>query len=778
MPVYIKEPKVNIDKFKAVNNSFRKKDSEVLTTGKPVYTDDLAPKDALIVKLLRSPHAHALVKEIDTAKALNIEGIECILTYKDVPNKRFTIAGQAYPEPSNYDRLILDRRLRFVGDPVAIVAGEDEKSVDKALKLIKVEYEVLEAVLDFRSAKDNKIIVHPEEDIKTNDFFPEQIKRNVVFYGETEYGDVEKEFEHCDYVLERTYHTVQNSQTPMEPFTTFSTVDPYGRITIVSSTQIPFHVRRIIANALDIPKSQVRVIKPRIGGGFGAKQSSVSEMYPAIVSLKTGRPAKIFYSRKECFVAGSPRHEMEMTVKIGANSDGKIRAIKLNTLSNTGAYNEHGSTTVGLTATKTLSLYGRIPAQKFSFDVVYTNKVPSGAYRGFGAPQGVFAVESIIDELAHTMNFDPIKLRELNLLTPGEAVFMYENKPINTCNLDLCISKAKELIKWDEKYPSRDIGNGKLRAVGLSMAMQGSGVAGIDTAAAEIKLSDHGFYHLNLGAADIGTGSDTILSQIACEALQCSMEDIVVSGVDTDFSPYDAGAYASSTTYITGMAIIKTCEKLIDKILTQAATMLGVPKDILEFDGKKVFTIENSGIKKEISLVDLAAQTGTGGIDIISASESHFSKYSPPPFMVGAVEIEIDKYTGKIDIIDYVGVLDCGTPINPNLVRIQAEGGIAQGIGMALWEDVKFDSTGKLLNDNFMSYKIPSRLDIKNVRVHLAPTYEPTGPFGAKSVGELVINTPCPAIANAIQNATGVRLRELPMTAEKLMMGMLDKHIL
>lgn len=774
MPVYIKEPNVDISRFKTVNNNFKKKDSAVLTTGKPVYTDDMAPKDALIVKLLRSPHAHALIEDIDLTRALKVDGIECILTYKDVPNKRFTIACQAYPEPSNYDRLILDQRVRFVGDPVAIIAGENEKAVDKALKLIKVEYDVLESVLDFREAKDNAILVHPEDDIKTNDFFPEQIKRNVVYYGETEYGNVDSEFEHCDYVLERTYHTIQNNQTPMEPFTTFTTLDPYGRITIVSSTQTPFHVRRIIANALDIPKSQVRVIKPRIGGGFGAKQSSVSEMYPAIVSLKTGKPAKIFFSRRECFTGGSPRHEMEMTVKIGANSDGKIRAIQLHTLSNTGAYNEHGSTTVGLSATKTLSLYGRIPAQKFSFDVVYTNKVPSGAYRGFGAPQGVFAIESIIDELAHKMSFDPIKLREINLLTPGEAVFMYENKPINTCNLDQCIKKAKEMIKWDEKYPQKEVGKGKVRAVGLSMAMQGSGIAGIDTAAAEIKLSDHGFYHLNVGAADIGTGSDTILSQIACEALSCNMEDIVVNGVDTDVSPYDAGAYASSTTYITGMAVIKTCEKIIEQILDRASKMLDVPTDILEFDGKKVFTIKNSGFEKEVSLFDIASQTGAGGIDIISASESHFSKYSPPPFMVGAVEIELDKYTGEVEIIDYVGVLDCGTPINPNLVRIQAEGGIAQGIGMALWEDVKFDKNGKMLNDNFMSYKIPSRLDIKNVRVHMLPTYEPTGPFGAKSVGELVINTPCPAIANAIYNASGVRLRELPMTSEKIMMELLE----
>ena len=447
--------------------------------------------------------------------------------------------------------------------------------------------------------------------------------------------------------------------------------------------------------------------------------------------------------------------------------------MELYTLSNAGAYNEHSSTTVGLSATKSLSLYGRIPAQRFSYDVVYTNKVPSGAYRGFGATQGVFAIESAIDELAKAMEFDPIRLRELNLVTPGEAVFMYENKPVNTCNLDKCIEKAKELIDWDNKYPRREMGNGKVRGVGLAIAMQGSGIAGIDTAGVEIRLSDHGFYHMNVGAADIGTGSDTILSQIACEALGCSMDEIIVSGVDTDVSPYDAGAYASSTTYITGMAVVKTCEKIIEKILEQAARMMDVSKDILEFDGKKIFTINAPNVEyKELSLFDLAAQTGGGSVDMISASESHFSQYSPPPFMAGAVEIEVDRYTGKIEIIDYVGVLDCGTPINPNLVRIQSEGGIAQGIGMALWEDVRFDENGKLLNDNFMSYKIPGRLDIRNVRVYLEPTYEPTGPFGAKSVGELVINTPSPALANAIENTTGVRLRELPMTSEKLMMAM------
>lgn len=756
--------------LRSVVKSPIKKDSKALTSGKPVYTDDLAPKNALIVKLLPSPYASALIESIDTSKALALPGIACVLTYKDVPNKRFTTACQAYPEPSLYDRLILENRLRYVGDPVAIVAGENEKVVEKALKLIKVNYQVLTPVLDVNTSKDNKILVHPEEDtVGHNDFFPSDIKRNLVFSGSEEHGNVEAELKGCDYVIERTYHTLQNSQTAMEPFTTFTNLDPYGRLVITSSTQTPFHIRRIIANALDIPKSQVKVIKPRIGGGFGSKQTSVSEMYPAIVTLKTGRPAKIFYTRKECFEIGSPRHEMKITVKIGATKDGKIKAIDLYTLSNTGAYNEHGSCTVGLSGTKSLSLYGRIPAQKFSFDVVYTNKVSSGAYRGFGATQGIFAVESAIDELAKEMSIAPDVLRENNMLTLGGGVPMYYNEPINSSSLDKCLEKAKTLINWEEKYPAKEI-NGKIRAVGLSMAMQGSGITGIDAASAEVKLTDHGKYLLNLGAADIGTGADTILAQIAAETLMCDIEDIVVSslsGVDTDIAPYDAGAYASSTTYITGMAVFKSCEALLAHMVGQAAKKMEVKEAEVDFDGKSFIAKTPEG-EKQLSLFELGYESGGGSIEVMNASKSHSSPVSPPPFMVGAVEIELDPNTGKVEILDYVGVLDCGTPINPNLVRIQAEGGIAQGIGMALYEDVRYDKNGKMLNNTFMTYKIPTRLDLGTVRVYIEPSYEPTGPFGAKSAGEIVINNPSPAIANALANA-GVRLRSLPMTPEKIL---------
>ncbi len=757
--------------MKYVNKGIRKKDAMALVTGQPVYTEDLVPNNCLIVKVLRSPHAHALIEEINTTIASKVPGIECILTYKDMPKSRFTMAGQSYPEPSPYDRLILDKRLRCVGDPVAIVAGSDEKCVNKALKLIKVKYEVLEPILDFRTAKDNEILVHPEEDFKTLCDVGTDNKRNLCSTGGFEHGNVEEEFKNCTHIIEETYHTKANSQAMMETFRTFTELDIYGRLNVTSSTQVPFHVRRILANALEIPKSKIRVVKPRIGGGFGAKQSIVAEVFPAIVTLKTGKPAKMIFTREESMTNGSPRHEMEIKVRIGADDNGIIKAIHIYTLSNAGAYGEHGPTTVGLSAHKSMPLYSTPKAYKFDYDVVYSNTMGAGAYRGYGATQGIFALESAINQLAAKLDIDPIKLREMNMVKEGDVMPAYYGEKANSCSLDKCLKKAKEMIDWDNKYPCKDLGNGKVRSVGVAMAMQGSGISKIDTAAVEIKLNDDGFYTLMIGASDMGTGCDTILSQIAADCLECDVDNIIVHGVDTDQSPYDTGSYASSTTYLTGGAVIKTCDTLKNKMIDEAAKLLECSKEELEFDGNKIFSLKD---KKEITLIDLANRSLVGGSQMISASESHFSEVSPPPFMVGMVETEVDKLTGNVEIIDYVAVVDCGTIINPNLARIQTEGGIVQGIGMALYEDITYSKSGQMRNNSFMQYKIPSRLDVGNIRVEFESSYEPTGPFGAKSIGEIVINTPSPAIAHAVYNATKVNVRTLPITAEKIVMGMME----
>ncbi len=761
--------------MKSVNKAVRKKDAMSLVTGKPVYTDDVTQGNSLVVKLLRSPHAHALIEEIDTEKAKNITGIECILTYKDVPKSRFTTAGQSYPEPSPYDRLILDKRLRCVGDPVAIIAGIDEKSVDKALSLIKVKYQVLEPLLDYRKAKDNEIIVHPEEDFMSLVDVGTDNKRNLCSTESMCIGDVEDELSKCAHIIEETYHTKANNQTMMETFRTYTSIDTYGRLHVISSTQIPFHVRRILSNALQIPKSQIRVIKPRIGGGFGAKQSVVSEIFPAIVTWITKKPAKMIYSRKESFTNGSPRHESEIKIRLGADENGIIKAIHMYSLWNAGAYGDHGPTTVGLSGHKAMTIYNA-NAYRFDFDVVYSNTMGAGAYRGYGATQGFFALESAVNQLASKLNMDPTILRKNNMLTSssiGKTMPTYYNEVLKSCTLDKCLVKAKEMIKWDEKYPYKDMGNNKVRSVGCAVAMQGSGISFIDVGAAEIRLNDDGFYTLMIGATDMGTGCDTILAQMAADCMDCEYDNIVVHGVDTDLSPYDTGSYASSTTYITGMAVVKACESLRKKIMDVGAKKLGCTIDEVDFDGKTVYNINNNNNNEGISLVELANYNFVGSNNYLSASESHYSPTSPPPFMAGLVEIEVDKLTGKIDLIDYVGVIDCGTVINPNLARVQAEGGIVQGIGMTMYEDIIYDKNGRMINDSFMQYKIPSRLDVGNIRIDFESSYEPTGPFGAKSIGELVINTPAPAIANAVFNATNVNIRNLPITSEKIVMGML-----
>ena len=761
--------------MKFVNNRVMKKDAMSLVTGQAVYTDDIAPKDALIVKVLRSPHAHAIVKNVKKDIALKVPGIECILTWEDAPKTRFTTAGQTYPELSPYDRKILDERVRYVGDAVAIVAGENEKCVDRALKMIKVEYEVLKPVLDFREALDNEVVVHPEEDWEVKVPISPDVKRNLICHDVLEEGDVEAEFAKCKYVIEETYLTKANQQTMMETFRAYTYKDAYGRLVCVASTQVPFHVRRILATALDTSKSNIRVVKPRIGGGFGAKQSVINEIFPALVTWKTGKPAKIIYSRKESQIVSSPRHQMQITVKLGADENGKLKAASLYTLSNAGAFGDHTPTTIGLTGHESLPLYtSHVNAFKFAFDGVYSNTIPAGAYRGYGATQGVYALETTMNKLALKMNMDPIEFKKKNLLKEGDYMPAYHGETANSCTLEKCLDKVKEMINWDEKYPCKDLGNGKVRSVGLAVAMQGSAISNVDVASVTIKVNDDGFYSMMIGATDMGTGCDTILAQMAADCLDTHVDNIVVYGVDTDISPYDSGSYASSTTYLTGNATIKTCQILREKIIAAGADMLDIKLEDADFDGEKVYSVKE---ERSISLKDIANNAMCYSNHTLTATAKEKTPVSPPPYMAGAVEIELDKETGHVEIIDYATCVDCGTVINPALATVQTEGGLVQGIGMALYEDVQYDNKGRILNDSFMQYKIPTRLDMGKIRVEFESSYEPTGPFGAKSIGELVINTPSPALCHAIYNASGVWINELPMTSEKIAMGILKNNI-
>ena len=753
--------------MKTVNQSMRKKDAMQLVTGQPVYMDDVIPQDCLIVKLLRSRHANAIVQEIDTSRALLVPGIEAIYTWKDVDQqgRRYTQAGQTYPEPSPYDRLVIDRHVRFAGDVVAILAGKDEKCVDKAMKLIKVRYEVLPAVLDYHTALDNPVLVHPEENWESLAPVGADNKRNLCAHDETGAGDIEAVLAGCDVVIDHTYHTRACQQAMMETFRTYCSIDAYGRLNVLSSTQIVFHCRRILANALHIPKSMIRVAKPRIGGGFGAKQTSVCEVYPAFVTWKTKKPSKIIFSRYESQIASSPRHEMELHVRLGATKDGIVRGIDLYTLSNTGAYGEHGPTTVGLSGHKSIPLYGKAEAFRFVSDVVYTNHMSSGAYRGYGATQGLFAVESAVNELADKLGIDPFVIRQRNIVHEGDVMPAYYGQVNTSCALDRCLQAVHDNIGWDEKYPVRDMGNGKVRAVGMGMAMQGSGITSVDVGSASLKINDDGFYTLSIGAADMGTGCDTILAQIAAEVLDCPLDNVTVLGADTDSSPYDSGSYASSTTYVTGKAVEQCAEQLKQKICQVGAGLLGLDERAVVFAGDAVTSEDGT---QRATLAQIAAASQCGSNTALEAVVTHSSEISPPPFMVGAAEVEVDLETGEAQVIRYEAAVDCGTPVNPNLARVQAEGGILQGIGMALTENVTYDDRGMPQENSLMQYKIPARNDIGHIHVVFENSYEGTGPFGAKSIGEVVINTPLPAVADAIYHATHKRFYELPITREQI----------
>ena len=696
-----------------------------------------------------------------------VPGMEVIYTWKDVDQnaRRYTQAGQTYPEPSPYDRLVIDRHVRFAGDVVAILAGKDEKCVDKAMKLIKVRYEVLPAVLDYHTALDNPVLVHPEENWESLAPVGADNKRNLCAHDESGAGDIEAVLAGCDVVIDHTYHTRACQQAMMETFRTYCSIDAYGRLNVLSSTQIVFHCRRILANALHIPKSMIRVAKPRIGGGFGAKQTSVCEVYPAFVTWKTKKPSKIIFSRYESQIASTPRHEMELHVRLGATKDGIVRGIDLYTLSNTGAYGEHGPTTVGLSGHKSIPLYGKAEAFRFVSDVVYTNHMSAGAYRGYGATQGLFAVESAVNELADKLGIDPFVIRQRNIVHEGDVMPAYYGQVNTSCALDRCLQAVHDNIGWDEKYPVRDMGNGKVRAVGMGMAMQGSGITSVDVGSASLKINDDGFYTLSIGAADMGTGCDTILAQIAAEVLDCPLDNVTVLGADTDSSPYDSGSYASSTTYVTGKAVEQCAEQLKQKICQVGAGLLGLDERAVVFAGDAVTSEDGT---QRATLAQIAAASQCGSNTALEAVVTHSSEISPPPFMVGAAEVEVDLETGEAQVIRYEAAVDCGTPVNPNLARVQAEGGILQGIGMALTENVTYDDRGMPQENSLMQYKIPARNDIGHIHVVFESSYEGTGPFGAKSIGEVVINPPLPAVADAIYHATHKRFYELPITREQI----------
>ncbi len=766
--------------FRVVNNITPSVDGKGLMQGRSYYTDDLADQNSLIVKLLRSPHAFARIKSIDVSEAEKVPGVACILTKDNVPHVSFTRAGQGYPEPSPHDKFIFDEYARYVGDEVAAVAAVSEEVALQAMKKIKVDYEVLEPVLDFEQAFENKSVIHPEDGI--HEMFPIGFdpKKNVAASYEMEVGNVEEELKKCEYVVEDTFYSQAQAHAMIEPHTCNARLDEHNRLVIYSTTQTPFHMRRIMSKTIGLPVEKIRVVKPRVGGGFGGKQAFHGEMFCALVTLRTKKPSKCVFTREEVFGSTYTRHPMRITLRVGANKDGVIQAIDCRALSDTGAYGEHALTVFMIVGSKVLPLYNKAKAVKFGGQVVYTNHVSAGAYRGYGAIQGNYAVESIMDELAEKIGMDPIKFREINSMKEKETSPIFEIMGEGTegtamimesCKLPYCIKRGRELIEWDKKWPRKEVGPHKVRAVGCAIAMQGSGIPFLDMGSCTIKLNDGGSYMVTVGATDIGQGSDTMISQIVAEELGTTVDKVIIYSSDTDLTPYDCGAYASSTTYVSGNAAWNAAQKMRDRLVREAAEYMNVKVGSVEFDGK-IFT---SG-EKSLSLEDLATnRLYNQDTRQIAVTESFHGHVSPPPFMAAFGEFEFDTETFEYKMIKYVTVTDCGTTINPMLAKGQVEGGIAQGYGMASSEEVIYNDKGKLLTTNFDVYHIPTRHEIGELVTEFADSYEPTGPFGAKSVGEIGIDTPPAVLCNAVYNAFGVRVHHLPITPEAIFKAVKEK---
>lgn len=756
----------------AVGRSVTKVDGPSLVVGKPVFTLDLDVPGALVGKILPSPHAHAEIVSVDTADAEAVPGVRAVLHFGNVPRVPHTTAGQGWPEPSPYDTVLFDRKVRFVGDRVAAVAAETEEAAEEALAKIRVEYKVLPAVFSPEEAlADGAPVIHDEPDAEGI----YDAKHNIAAAVDIPVGDVAGALAEAHVTVEATCEIPYSQHAAIEPHCVIAYFDEAGRLVLRSSTQVPFHVRRIVARVAGLDPARIRVIKPRIGGGFGSKQEILLEPVAALLALRTGRPVRMAYSREEVFVASRTRHPMRVSVKLGAGKDGVLQAIDMEVLSNTGAYGAHALTVLSNVGSKTLPLYNKAPHLRFHGKAVYTNLPVAGAYRGYGATQGYFALEVAMDALAERLGIDPVELRRRNHTRVGETSPIFEKigegregtaQVIRSCALAECLKVGAARIGWKEKRGQRQENGPWVHGVGMACAMQGSGITGVDMAAATLVMQDDGSFRLLVGATDLGTGSDTILAQIAAEELGVPVDRVLVYSSDTDFTPFDTGAYASSTTYVSGNAVLRAAQSVRGQILAVAAAALGERPEVLRISGG---IVESRRTGKRLTLSEVGHRV-TYVVDQkqIAATESFLCPESPPPFAAFFCEVAVDRETGVVRVVRFVVAADCGTAIHPKAAEGQLEGAILQGIGHALCEEMQFSASGRCVNAGFFDYKLPTSLDAPQIEAILVPSEEPTGPWGAKSISEIGINGPLPAISNAIYDAIGVRLVRAPFTPQRV----------
>ena len=780
-PLVISPPEM--EPLRVVGKPEPKVDGVKLAMGRPVFTDDVRLEGMLYGALLTSPHAHARIKRIDASRARALPGVHAVLTHEDIPRVKYASGGQSYPQPPPFDQVVLDDKVRHVGDRVAVVAAETPELARRALRLIEVEYEVLPHVLDpLEAMQEGAPVIHDESD--TEGIYDAQ--RNIVHHIHAEIGDAEAQWAKADHVFEGEYRTSQQQQAHIEPHVCITYWDEDGRLVVRTSTQVPFHIRRMLAPLIGLPVKRIRVAKPRIGGGFGNKQEMILEDLCAHLTIATGRPVRMEYTRYQEFASSRSRHPQIMHYKIGVTDEMEVVATELYLIGDTCAYGTHGLTVQMVGGQKGLTLYNA-PYSKFVCDVVYTNKPTPGAFRGYGATQCFFGIETLMSEIADQMGWDVVEFKRKNWIKQGEELLLAKalgegregfTQIIRSSGLEQCVQVGLEAVDWYDKRGRNRVFSEKpgfsnhiRRGIGMAVMLHGSGIAGLDMGAATIKMNDDGSFNLLIGATDLGTGSDTILAQMAAEVLGVPVEDMIVYSSDTDFTPFDKGAYASSTTYISGGAVRKAALKVADQIKEHAALMLGVSPPRRggwggwELRDRQVFAPDGRSLTlAQVALSSLHQQDQHQ----IIASASHMSYESPPPFGAQFVEVAVDTKTGQVTVERVLMVVDAGRVINPITASGQVEGGLQQAIGFAHCEEMVYDERGRLVNPRFGPYHVYKSNEMPKLEVIFVQTDEPTGPFGAKSIAEVSMDGIAPAMADAIHDATGVWIREVPFTPERV----------
>jgi putative selenate reductase molybdopterin-binding subunit len=775
LPKFVIAPEA--PELQVVGKSEIKVDAVKLAKGNPAFVDDFEMRGMLYAKLLTSPYAHARIVDIDDSEARALPGVHAIIHYKNIPRVRYASGGQSYPNPPPLDQVSFDNKVRYIGDRVAAVAAESVEIAQQALECIKVDYDILPAVFDENKAiKEGAPVIHDEPDM--DGAF--DTAHNISHYIEAESGHVEQGFAQADQVFEHRYYVHQVQQCPIEPHIAISYFDSDERLVIRTSTQVPFHVRRMVAPLLGLPVKRIRVIKPRIGGGFGVKQEMLIEDIVGHLTMATGKPVRLELTRAEEFMSSRTRHPQTITFKTGVKNDGSLVAQKMTVIGNTGPYATHGLTVQIVTGLRGLSTYN-CPNKRYECQVVYTNIPVPGAYRGYGAPQAHFALEIHMEEIAEALGMDVIEFKRKNWVQAGDALDIApqlgeretegtELPIIQSCGLNECIAQGMQAINWNRRYqPGWNIVPSQShlrRGLGMAVCMHGTAIPDLDMGGASIKINDDGSFNVLVGATDLGTGSDTVLAQIAAEVLGVPIDDIIIYSSDTDMTPFDTGAYASSTTYISGTAVKKAAEQVREQIKERAGLMLGLD----EWSG---VTLQNrqawSSDGRSLSLEEIALHAlHQEQQKQIMATASFVSSDSPPPFAGQFAEVEVDIETGQVTVKKLVMAVDCGVAINPITASGQIEGGMTQALGYAHCEEMVYDDKGRMINPAFGPYKIYRADEMPELDVILVQTVEPSGPFGAKAVAEIPKDGVAPAVANAIYNATGVRIRRIPFTPERV----------